>query len=302
MMKHVTASVTSILIILFLQACSSESITEQTLEPAASIPVSELSVTTTTIDRTMVATTTQFDYSKIDYSNDEPEFLYDSEDNSQLSSNWRTDLLAELRIAPPNFDIPYVREEWGPGWIDEDRNCINTRHEVLKYESIENAIFDAEGCKVLFGKWYDYYSDTFIIDPSGLDIDHMVPLANAHISGAANWPLETKISFYNDLNDPQHLIAVNSGDNRSKGAKGPEAWRPPNEDHWCQYAYSWIEIKARWNLSVSEIEFYSLEEMLDSCEGLPELTYWFSNWLLRKGAMSEQDMAITEKEEEAENN
>jgi hypothetical protein len=55
-------------------------------------------------------------------------------------------------------------------------------------------------------------------------------------------------------------------------------------------------------LSVSESEFYSLEEMLDSCEGLPELTYWFSNWLLRKGAMSEQDMAITEKEEEAENN
>ena len=98
------------------------------------------------------------------------------------------------------------------------------------------------------------------------------------------------------------MIAVNSGDNRSKGAKGPEAWRPPNEDYWCQYAYSWIEIKARWNLSVSEIEFYSLEEMLDSCEGLPELTYWFSNWLLRKGAMSEQDMAITEKEEEAENN
>ena len=78
MMKHVTASVTSILIILFLQACSSESIIEQTLEPAASTPVSEPSVTTTTIDRTMVATTTQFDYSKIDYSNDEPEFLYDS--------------------------------------------------------------------------------------------------------------------------------------------------------------------------------------------------------------------------------
>ena len=38
-----------------------------------------------------------------------------------------------------------LREEWGPGWIDEYRNCINTRNEVLKYESIENAIFDAEG-------------------------------------------------------------------------------------------------------------------------------------------------------------
>ena len=77
MMRHITSSVSSILIILFLLACSRESNTHQTLEPAASIPVSELSVTTTTIDRTKVATTTQFDYSKIDYSNDEPEFLYD---------------------------------------------------------------------------------------------------------------------------------------------------------------------------------------------------------------------------------
>ncbi len=297
---------TSVLILFLLQACTSESedvnelLTETKVESNASTTVSELTDSITPIDDSMVASTTQFDYSKIDYGGDEPGFLYDDQDASKLSTNWRIDLLAELRVKPPDFQVPYVREEWGPGWIDEDRNCINTRHEVLFDESLEDTTFDADGCKVVGGEWYDYFSDSIIFDPSELDIDHMVPLANAHVSGAANWPLETKISFYNDLNDPQHLIAVTSSANRSKGAKGPEVWRPPNEDHWCQYAYSWIEIKARWNLSVTESEFYSLEEMLDSCEGLPELTYWFSNWLLRKGAMSEQDMAITEKEEEAE--
>ena len=40
--------------------------------------------------------------------------------------------------------------------------------------------------------------------------------------------------------------------------------------------------------------------MLNSCKGLPEQTYWFSNWLLRKGAMSTQDMSLTENEEKSE--
>jgi hypothetical protein len=40
--------------------------------------------------------------------------------------------------------------------------------------------------------------------------------------------------------------------------------------------------------------------MLGFCNGLPEMTYWFSNWLLRDGAMSSQDMSLTENEEESE--
>ena len=261
----------------------------------------KMSESTTSIDQNVVlATTTQFDYSRLDYSQDEPDFLFETEDNSKLSTDWRDDLLSELRLAAPNFDVPYVREEWGPGWIDDNYNCINTRHEVLIEESLATTSLDDRGCSVIAGKWYDYYSDEFFDDPAKLDIDHMVPLHNAHVSGASNWPLETKINFYNDLSDPQHLIAVSSSANRSKGSRGPEVWKPVNDAYWCQYAYSWIEIKARWNLSVSEIELQALQEMLNSCKGLPEQTYWFSNWLLRKGAMSTQDMSLTENEEKSE--
>ena len=169
----------------------------------------KMSESTTSIDQNVVlATTTQFDYSRLDYSQDEPDFLFETEDNSKLSTDWRDDLLSELRLAAPNFDVPYVREEWGPGWIDDNYNCINTRHEVLIEESLATTSLDDRGCSVSAGKWYDYYSDEFFDDPAELDIDHMVPLHNAHVSGASNWPLETKIKFYNDLSDPQHLIAV----------------------------------------------------------------------------------------------
>jgi len=280
--------------ILLLVACSGESDDTRFLAPQVEESIDSPATIKTTSTVNLPSTTT---YLLGEVENNEPEFLYEEVSTGQLSTDWRDDLLAELRLAEPDFETLYIREEWGPGWIDEDYNCISTRHEVLIEESFEEVALDERGCKVIEGKWYDYYLNKFVEDPSALDIDHMVPLHNAHVSGASLWPLETKINFYNDLNDPQHLIAVSSSANRSKGSRGPEVWRPENQDYWCQYAYSWIEIKARWNLSVSNIEFAALEEMLTTCEGLPELTYWFSNWLLRKGAMSSPEMSPTENEQ-----
>ena len=286
-----------LIIILLIQGCSGKSEDSQVIEAKddSSVDSAAETLTSTTINN--ITTNTSF---QKEPTNDKPQFLFDTESAGQLSTDWRDDLLAELRVATPDFETLYVREEWGPGWIDENYNCINTRHEVLVQESYEEVIFEDRGCKVVKGKWYDYFSGEFYDDPTELDIDHMVPLHNAHVSGASHWPTETKISFYNDLNDPQHLIAVSSSANRSKGSRGPEVWRPSNEEHWCQYAYSWIEIKARWNLSVSDIELTALAEMLNSCDGLPEMTYWFSNWLLRKGAMSTPEMSPTENEQTTE--
>ena len=99
----------------------------------------------------------------------------------------------------------------------------------------------------------------------------MAPLKNAHNSGGWAWNPATKEEYANFREDDDHLIAVASRANRSKGARGPEEWRPPVETYWCQYAQDWTEIKARWELTMIEPEAEAVVEMLQKCENPPEV-------------------------------
>jgi hypothetical protein len=62
------------------------------------------------------------------------------------------------------------------------------------------------------------------------------------------------------------LIATTASANRSKGSKGPEDWRPPDQSYGCEYAIDWITIKAQWQLTVTESERDALAEMQDTCD------------------------------------
>ena len=69
-----------------------------------------------------------------------------------------------------------------------------------------------------------------------LDVDHMVPLSNAHRSGAWAWDDARRRAYANDLSYANHLIAVTNSVNRAKSDQGPERWKPPDESYWCQSA------------------------------------------------------------------
>ena len=143
----------------------------------------------------------------------------------------------------------YDRDDWG-GWIDEDGDGLNTRHEVLAEESLIKPVISNN--KVISGKWFDKYTGKYFTNPSDLDIDHLVPLKNAYISGASNWSKKKKKRYYNYLKYDNHLIAVSKSANRNKSDKSPVDWLPPNTDYQCEYVREWFKIKTAWGLTIEE--------------------------------------------------
>ncbi len=126
-------------------------------------------------------------------------------------------------------------------------------------------------CRVASGKWRDPYTGIHEDDPRAMDVDHLVPLENTHYSGGWRWPADRKREYANYLGDTEHLIAVTMGANRSKGERGPEGWRPPNEGYWCKYATDWAEVKAEWDLTMTEAEAEAVQKMLETCENPPKV-------------------------------
>ena len=131
---------------------------------------------------------------------------------------------------------------------------------------VEVTFESEELCRVATGEWYGAFTGTYVEVPGDLDIDHLVPLKNAHESGGWAWSPLRKEEYANYLGDPDHLIAVTRGANRSKGARGPDEWRPPDESYWCQYARDWTEVKMEWGLTMTQGEAEVVMDMLDTCE------------------------------------
>ncbi len=158
--------------------------------------------------------------------------------------------LARLQVAGEVL-AGYDRDAW-PHWSDVDSDGCNTRKEVLKAQSTTPVqIATASVCTIVSGTWVDPYSGGTYTSPTQIEIDHIVPLANAYRSGGYAWTTPQREAF---ANDPAELVATSSAANTTKADKRPDQWLPPRPEARCWYVTTWIAIKTRYQLTITTTE------------------------------------------------
>ncbi|MEU6666599.1 HNH endonuclease family protein [Streptomyces sp. NPDC046727] len=155
-------------------------------------------------------------------------------------------------------------KHWNAGQDPTD-GC-NTRAEVLLSEAVDPPEI-LPGCKLSGGRWWSYYDSKWITSASALDVDHMVPLAEAWDSGASQWTAARREAYANDLDAPTSLVAVSAASNRSKADQDPAEWLPPTVEVTCRYVSEWVGTKLRWGLTADATELEALDQLAEACPG-----------------------------------
>ncbi|MEU3350165.1 HNH endonuclease family protein [Streptomyces sp. NPDC037389] len=168
--------------------------------------------------------------------------------------------LGKLTVAGEGPMTGYSRAKF-PHWITQHGEC-NTREVVLQRDGKD--VEQDERCAAVSGTWVSPYDGATWDDASDIDIDHLVPLAEAWRSGASQWTTEQRKAFANDLTHPQ-LVAVTNSVNREKGDKDPAKWMPPLKSYACTYARMWVDVKYTYKLTVDSAEKNALTGILGGC-------------------------------------
>jgi len=173
--------------------------------------------------------------------------------------------LAGLPIAPEDTGAHYDRDDW-PHWSTVHGTC-NAREQALLDQG--QGVRADEQCRPITGTWVSPYDGVTVTDPSRLDIDHLVPLAevarsgrieNGRRVGPRQWSRAERERY---ANDPDVLVVATARANRSKGDSDPARWLPDRDR--CGYAVRWVEIKTRYRLSIDQAEHDALAAVLARC-------------------------------------
>lgn len=176
-------------------------------------------------------------------------------------------LLQSLEVAaerPSGYD-----RDLFPHWDYVGDDC-DVRDLVLIAEARRGPT-TGSACPVGPGRWFSAFDGVTVREPSELDVDHLVPLAEAWGSGARTWTTAVREAFANDRGYSRTLIAVTASSNRSKGDQDPAEWLPPRTSYRCTYVTDWVAVKWRWRLPVDSREASALRVLIQGC-GNPRIT------------------------------
>lgn len=166
-------------------------------------------------------------------------------------------------------DADYDRDrDYGDGWAYTGDGC-DVRDQVMLRDMRDYTLRE-DGCSVETGVLDDPYTGTTIDFEFGrepgksdaVQIDHLIPLSEAHASGAADWTQDERETF---ANDTQNLLASDGPANNAKGNKDAAEWLPDNGAYQCQYVAGQIEVKSTYGLTVDQAEHDALAAVLDQC-------------------------------------
>ncbi|RSN32385.1 HNH endonuclease [Amycolatopsis sp. WAC 01416] len=164
--------------------------------------------------------------------------------------------LAKLKVTVEDTGNVYRRADW-PHWETVSGAC-DARENTLKSQGAK--VTTGPGCKVTGGRWVSPYDGVTVTDAKSLDVDHMVPLAEAARSGTRSWSRTDRQRY---ANDPRVLVAVTAKSNRSKGDSDPAKWLPAKDR--CGYLARWVETKHDYRMTVDPAERDAIAAVLRRC-------------------------------------
>lgn len=164
--------------------------------------------------------------------------------------------------------VSYNRVAHFGKWAQDknDKTCYNTRAKVLIRDSVKPVLFSVDNaCSVDKGEWNDPYAGKVLTDAKAeIQIDHMVPLKNAYVSGAHAWDFKSRCLYANYLGESFHLISVDGIENQRKGDKAPDQYMPSNKSYMCTYLKNWLTVKALWGLEMTPAEADGIKGLISS--------------------------------------
>lgn len=172
----------------------------------------------------------------------------------------------------------YSRHAFGQPWTDDVRvdgghNGCDTRNDILHRDLIDISLKPGtRGCTVLFGTLLDPYTGKTIPFDRGpgtsalVQVDHVVALGDAWQKGAQQLDAQTRQDF---ANDPRNLQATEGAVNEQKGDGDAATWLPPNRAYRCTYVSRQVEVKAAYQLWVTQAEHDAIAKVLSDCAVAP---------------------------------
>lgn len=188
------------------------------------------------------------------------EYFQITEPNSNLENAVQTDFdLLKFEKRNEKFPMPaepYNRDRHFGGWLRDttDGNCLNTRGKVLLRDSISDVSYTQNGCTIDKGEWDDPYTARIHVAAKDIQIDHLVALKNAYMTGAHEWDFKKRCLYANYMGNKFHLLSVNGRENIKKSDHTPSGYIPPNRAYTCEFIKNWLNVKLIWGLRITPKE------------------------------------------------